>query len=59
MQDEEIVSLKEYLKFSEEQRRDIIEVKPLVKPLGCCDIERDDFAGFRVKWKTPHYRIEW
>ena len=55
--DEEIVSPKKYLKFSEEQRRDILEVKPLVKPLGSCNLEHDDFVAFHIKWKTPRYNV--
>ena len=56
--DEEIVSPETFLNFSDEQRRDILRIKPLVKHLGVTDIDDPCFAALLVKWNRPKYEAK-
>lgn len=56
--DEEIVSPETFLNFSDEQRRDILRVKPLVNHLGVTDIEDPCFVALLVKWNRPKYETK-
>lgn len=55
--DEEIVSPEAFLSFSQEQRREILHIKPLVKHLGVSDIDDPSFAALLIKWKNPKYEV--
>lgn len=56
--DEEVVSPEKFLSFSDEQRRDILRIKPLVKHLGASDIDDPCFAALLVKWSRPKYEAK-
>ena len=56
--DEEIISPEAYLKLTQEQRRNILKVNPLVKRLGSSDVEDSTFAALRIKWKSPRYTVK-
>lgn len=57
--DEEIVSPEEFLKFTPEQKHNILRVKPVVKSLELSDIDDPCFAGLQIKWKIPRYEVKW
>lgn len=54
---EESMTPEEFLRLSNEQRRDIAKATPFVKSLGSVSIDNSDFVSLIVKWKTPRYRV--
>lgn len=55
--DEDVISPKEFLELSPEQRRDIIKAVPYVKGLGTVDIDNQGFVAIRIKRKQPKYTV--
>lgn len=55
--DESIISPAAFLALSESDRRDIDKISPVVKDLGSCGMGDTSFVAFRVRWKTPRYRV--
>jgi hypothetical protein len=50
--EEEVISVERYLKLTPEERADMASYEVVPPTIG-----GNGFGGFRVRWKTPKFRV--
>ena len=47
-----------FLRLTQEQKNNIKDVVPVVKPLGSCSLRDTSFVSMRITLKNPVYKVK-